>query len=131
MKTKIIKNQKPISLDVSLKYECPECRNSHYLFLREAQTKNFKIVCECGLVFKPKLIDSVKLKYSKKSRKKTIDPTNNTNNSFIKQAIPYIINLGFTEQEAMDMLTKAHAKHPTDDISLLIKNTLLELRNNG
>ena len=65
MITKITKNQKPISLDVHLKYRCPNnnCGYEHWLSLLETQTKNFKIVCDCGTVFKPKKIKTLKIIY--------------------------------------------------------------------
>lgn len=75
MKTKKIKNQKPISLDVHLKYRCPNhnCGYEHWLSLLETQTQNFKIVCECGSVFKPKRINKIKVIY--KDNKKKIHET--------------------------------------------------------
>ena len=130
MKTKKIKNQKPISLDVHLKYRCPnnECGQEHWLSLLESQTSNFKIVCNCKTVFTPKRIDSIKVLYKKHYSKNkqlnakisSIDP------ELVKKVIPSIINLGFTKQEALSMIDRAYTKQPTDDISILIKNTLLE-----
>ena len=130
MKTKKIKNQKPVSVDVSLKYRCPntDCNNEHWLFLLEAQTKNFKIVCECGTVFKPKRIDNIKILYAKKI--KTQDP-DKIRESVISKAVPSLTSLGFSKEESLDLINKAYDKQPTDDLSFLIKNTLLELRNNG
>lgn len=129
MKTKKIKNQKPISVDVSLKYRCPntDCNNEHWLFLLEAQTKNFKIVCECGTVFKPKRINDLKIVYEKKAK----TGTPNKKDSLIEKAVPSLVDLGFATQEAKELLHQAYIKYPTDDLSLLIKNTLLEIRNNG
>lgn len=139
MQTKKIKNQKPISLDVHLRYRCPNnnCGYEHWLSLLETQTKNFKIVCECGTVFRPKRIEKIKVVYDHKKQKevKKEKPIEKTipqiNNSLINQAVPSLIDLGFTKLEAIDLLQKAYIKQPIDDLSLLIKNTLLEIRNNG
>lgn len=139
MKTKIIKSQKPISLDVHLKYRCPndECGYTHWLSLLETQTKNFKVVCDCGTVFKPKLINNIKLVYKKKDKKQQpLEPTEQKSEptidiDIINRAIPSLMALGFDKEEASTILTKTYSKQPTDNLSLLIKNTLLELKNNG
>lgn len=135
MITKQIKNQKPISLDVHLKYRCPnrDCGYEHWLSLLETQTKNFKVVCDCGTVFKPKKIKTLKVIYDKKTQKETqeIKDSDQPNEDLLNKAIPCLVDLGFTKQEAIDALTSAYIKQPTQDISIWIKNTLLEIRNNG
>ena len=62
MKTKK-KTERPIEIDAHLKYKCPNdsCGYFHWLSLQEAQTKNFKIVCDCGNVFKPKRIKTLEI----------------------------------------------------------------------
>jgi hypothetical protein len=145
MITKPTKNQKPISLDVHLKYRCPNnnCGYEHWLSLLETQTKNFKIVCDCGMVFKPKKIKTLKIIYddnllkpddsSKPLEKPEIKSPDQPkpNESLLNKAIPCLVDLGFTKQEAIDALTSTYIKQPTQDISVWIKNTLLEIRNNG
>lgn len=135
MQTKKRKNQKPISLDVHLKYRCSnsDCGYEHWLSLLETQTKNFKVVCECGTVFKPKKIKTLKIIYEKRIQKETqeIKDSNQPNEDSLNKAIPCLVDLGFTKQEAIDALTSAYIKQPTKDISIWIKNTLLEIRNNG
>jgi len=139
MKTTKIKNQKPISLDVHLRYRCPNnnCGYEHWLSLLETQTKNFKVVCECGTVFRPKRIEKIKVVYDHKKQKmvkkeKFVEQSKpQINNSLINQAVPSLVDLGFTRLEAVDLLSKTYLKQPIDDLSLLIKNTLLEIRNNG
>lgn len=139
---KIIKNQKPISLDVHLKYRCPNnhCGYEHWLSLLETQTINFKVVCDCGTVFKPKKIKTLKIIYDKKIQSdrstttkemQEIKDSNQPNEDLLNKAIPCLVDLGFTKQEAIDALTSAYIKQPTKDISIWIKNTLLEIRNNG
>jgi hypothetical protein len=142
MITKQIKNQKPISLDIHLKYRCPnnECGYEHWLSLLEAQTKNFKVVCDCGMVFKPKKIKTLKIVYGRKIQLESSTTTKETSElkdskqpseDLLSKAIPCLVDLGFTKQEATDALTSAYIKQPTQDISVWIKNTLLEIRNNG
>lgn len=138
MQTKQIKNQKPISLDVHLKYRCPnnDCGYEHWLSLLETQTKNFKVVCDCGMVFKPKTIDKIKVLYKKKLTKnqasKSIETaSDNIDINMLKIATRSLVDLGFSQQEATNLLEKAYAKQPTNDLSLLIKNTLLEIKNYG
>jgi len=60
---KIKKLQKPIDKDIHLKYRCKKCGLDHWLSLREASTKNFKVVCNCGRVFKVKQVTGCVLKY--------------------------------------------------------------------
>lgn len=62
-KTKTKKLQKPIEADIHLKYRCNKCGLDHWLSYREASTKNFKVVCSCGSVFKVKRLVGFKLKY--------------------------------------------------------------------
>lgn len=138
MQTKKIKNQKPNSLDIHLRYRCAneQCYGEHWLTLLETQTKNFKVVCDCGTIFKPKRIKTVKLVYLKEKQKDVIKKEKTSllkdkDISIIKKAIPGMVSFGFTEKESEDILTKTYIKIPTEDISLLIKNTLLEVRNNG
>ena len=142
MITKQIKNQKPTSLDIHLEYRCPnnECGYDHWLSLLEAQTKNFKVVCDCGTVFKPKKIKTLKIVYDRKIQLESSTTTKETSElkdskqpskDLLSKAIPCLVDLGFTKQEATDALTSAYIKQPTQDISVWIKNTLLEIRNNG
>lgn len=131
MQTKKAKNQKPISLDVHLKYRCPDndCGQEHWLSLLETQTPNFKVVCSCKTVFIPKIIDSVKVLYKKKHEKHnkpTKTESSDIDTELVKKILPSIMSLGFSKQEAVLMIDRAYKKQPTDDISILIKNTLLE-----
>lgn len=68
-KNKTIKNQKPIRLETQLVYQCPmkACGLNHWIGLNAAKTKNYKIVCDCGCVFQPKLVKGLKIAYKKKT----------------------------------------------------------------
>ncbi len=134
MQTKKKKSQKPIDIDLHLKYVCPEskCNSQHWLSLKETQTKNFKVVCTCGRVFKPKQIQKVNIVYKKKH---TIvqEPlkTNEQNQSIPKdlqsKCIKLLHTYGLTESEAIDLLDKAYAKNPTTEAGLLIKDIIQNL----
>lgn len=56
-------NLKPIEVDAHFKYRCPKCGWDRWISLKEAQTKNFKIVCDCNTTFKPKRIKNIGIKY--------------------------------------------------------------------
>lgn len=62
-KTKTKKLQKPIDADIHLKYRCKKCGMDHWLSFKEASTKDFKVVCGCGVVFKVKRLSGFKFKY--------------------------------------------------------------------
>lgn len=64
-KTKTKKLQKPIDADIHLKYRCKKCGMDHWLSFKEASTKDFKVVCGCGVVFKVKRLSGFKFKYKK------------------------------------------------------------------
>lgn len=141
---KTAKNQKPVGLDIHLKYRCPnhDCGYIHWISLLEAQTQNFKIVCDCGIVFKPKKINKVQILYAKKNPVKSKIPVhrdenqttnivNSPSETILKKAVSYLTSLGFTEPEAINALNKTYSKQPTNNISTWIKNTLLEIKSYG
>jgi hypothetical protein len=59
------KIQRPIDYDIHLKYRCKSCDQDHWLSYLEASTNNFKVVCDCGTVFKLKRVVGFTLKYQK------------------------------------------------------------------
>jgi hypothetical protein len=108
MITKKKKNQKPTEISASFKYTCPntDCGFNYWLFLREVQTKNFKIVCDCGTIFKPKLIKKIKIVYHASDPvKETLDKAETsdkirTSQALINSAINTMVGLGYKKQEA-------------------------------
>ena len=78
-KNKTIKNQKPIRIETQLVYRCPRknCGLNHWIGLNAAKIKNYKIVCDCGCVFQPKLVKGLKIAY-KKANNKPIYKKDNT-----------------------------------------------------
>jgi len=135
-----LKSQKPIEIDGHLKYRCPKnCGFYHWLSLKEAQTKNFKVVCDCGFVFKPKTILKIKICYSKKpteinkrlicpepivleDQHKIQKPPPDTQNKCIKLLCGY----GFSKTESIELVQKAFEKQqitePLELIKYIIKN---------
>jgi len=134
MKTKkILKNQKPIDIDAHIKYRCPDkdCGFDHWISLKEAKTKKFKIVCDCGCVFLPRTICKIKIFYKTKTIKNTSTQKNNNE----KQEIPLdtaevcvkiLIGYGFTKKESIDLLSNAYKncenKEPTYLIRFILQN---------
>lgn len=127
IQTRPIKNQKPHSIEANLKYLCPnpECGLDHWLSLREVQTPKYRVVCECGQVFRPKLISELKIVYSQIKKKPEIkqEICENILNKVVVALEPY----GFSQHESSELVKKAYAKNPTNNIGLLIKNSLLEI----
>lgn len=137
------KNQKPIDTDAHFKYRCPDkdCGLSHWLSLKESQTKNFKVVCSCGTIFTPKRIFKIKIAYHivvKKSLENNKPIESEVENIEIEIAIPIdildscanlLIGYGFTKDEAVNLITRAYEKCENKDPSNLIKFALQNLEN--
>jgi hypothetical protein len=128
MITKNLKSQKPIGTDASFKYKCPseDCENEHWLFLRQAQVKNFKIVCDCGLVFKPKQIKNIKIIYEKHTtkRKKIDDIDDGIPVDLLNQCAKILSGYGFDLNESKELIKQSYNSCKTNDIGSLIKNAL-------
>jgi hypothetical protein len=121
------KNLKPIDYDVHFIYECTECQIKHWLSLKESQTPNFKIVCDCGSIYKPKPIEGIKIIYvqlqnkhptQKVSSKKSIPANLKTNAAHI------LSQYGFSESEAISLIEKSFEETQEIDCVKLIKYCL-------
>lgn len=128
-KTKV----KPVECDAHLKYICPACHNEHWISLLEASTKNFKIVCDCGTIFRVKRVLDLKLRYQKV---KTVSSPKKTNiniktNTTAQQAITIIQNYGFTKDEAEDLIVKCYDPNKNYCVSDLVKEALKTMRVNN
>lgn len=128
-KTKV----KPVECDAHLKYICPECNNEHWISLLEASTKNFKIVCDCGTIFRVKRVLDLKLRYQKAKPAPTTKKTNIDikTNSIAKQAVTIIQNYGFTKDEAEDLIVKCYDPNKNYSVSDLVKEALKTMRVNN
>lgn len=123
-----MKSQKSIETDASFKYYCPSdtCDNEHWIFLRQAQVKNFKIVCECGLVFKPKQIKTIKIIYEK-TRKKQKTPEvicDDISVDLLNQCAKILCGYGFDLDESKELIKISYDSCKTKDVALLIKFAL-------
>lgn len=119
MKIKSLTNQKPIEIDASFKYVCPQCQLDHWLFLREAKTKNYKVVCECGQIFKPKPIKKLKIVYKTDKPKTDKLPVDTLN-----QCVKILDDLGFDKILSVELLKRSYEKIGSLDIPLLIKTAI-------
>jgi hypothetical protein len=135
MKTK--SRQKPIEFDVHLKYICKKCYQHHWLSYKEASTKNFKIVCDCGHVFKVKRVLKFSLCYEKPKSylQQVTEPIQATElkahtipRELLEKSIKLLIGYGFTKSEANNLIQDSYFKNPTEDFALLVKQVLSSLR---
>lgn len=117
------KNQKPIDIDLHLKYEC-RCGVHHWISLIEAKTKRFKIVCDCKRVFCPKQIQKIKIVYS--SKKNVVKKSTDTQelDSVIYRCAETLMNYGITKSESIDLLNKAFDLEKKLDPLILVKRAL-------
>lgn len=126
---KQMKNQRPIKVDASFRYICPNhsCNLDHWLFLREVQTKNFKVVCDCGTVFRPKRIKKIRIVYAKtKSLKTTID-TSNTSDTIVDRAVKTMMQFGYKKQESLDAINALKDIDKFNDHIILAKTAISNL----
>jgi hypothetical protein len=133
-----IKKVKPISYDAHFKYICTnnDCRYDHWVSLKEAKTKNFKIVCDCGTVFSPKRILELNIVYAqpqKEPAKQNSEPALITEKVVEKAKLSVdllvkcsklLVDYGFTKQEAENLLQKAFEEEQTNNPSQLVKIAL-------
>lgn len=142
----MIKNkiQKPIEIDAHLKYRCPKCGWDRWISLKESQAKNFKIVCDCNTIFKPKRIKSLNINYYNKIKKKQKEPQPSSvisdatesvakpidpvkpliDQSVLEKCSNILIQYGFTKNEANKLINRAYDKLMDNDIGSLIKTSL-------
>jgi len=132
MTNKIKKNLKPIEYDIHLKYVCPNknCGYFHWLSLKETQTKNFKVVCDCGQVFSPLNINDIGINYRVIEKEKLITSQpieEKVNNEIFVKCTKILKAYGFDEEESLNMINSEYQKNPTSDHLVLIKNSLSNL----
>jgi hypothetical protein len=147
MKKKIIKSQKPIEIDAHLRYVCknPDCGYTHWLSLKETQTKDFKVVCDCGRIFKPKRVLNVKIVYRQKPKKQQdeqpqkqhfvnlsdIARQEELDIDTLNKCVKILVGYGFTKSESEQLLRNSFSSNPTNDCASLIKQTLESLGENN
>lgn len=147
MTKKKIKIVKSVDYMMDFKYICPNksCCFTHWATKQEVQTKNFKIVCDCGEVFKPKLIYDIELHYEKikPPKEKVIikfvkvrnlnknvkyeesSPTiNKIDKKTFKEAVSTLMSFGFDKNEASAMIETEYEKTKSHNPAILVKNSL-------
>lgn len=153
------KLQKPIDTDLHLKYRCKKCGLDHWLSYREAATKNFKVVCMCGLTFKVRRVIGLKLQYEPYEqiveekpqviKEEISTPTppgitpeicatenvapvqKNIPSELLEKAVKLLLGYGFTKTEATKMVTNTYFRVPVDDYATLVKYTLESIGDNN
>lgn len=126
------KNLKPIEYDIHLKYRCDNCCQDHWLSFNEASTKNFKVVCDCGNVFKVKRPVKFKLKYepktfNKEPRQKPVldkEKDNKPCEELLAKSVKVLMNYGFSAKEASDLICESYQANHVDELISLVKQTL-------
>ena len=146
--TKYKKNLKPIKYDISLIYQCPNCFCDHWVSLKAAKIKNYKVVCDCDTVFKVKQINDIKVIYTKKEQNQTqknqnIIPVENPANieekpkividpETLKQCSKILFGYGYTITECKSLIGEAFDELQINKSSELIKHIFSKLGvNNG
>ena len=123
-----IKNLKPISLDAQFKYRCTntECESEHWLFLNQVQVKGFKLVCDCGNVYKIRQITNIKTQFSKKNQKPTTESeiVDEVEPEYLKKAYKILETYGFSNKEAINLVNKVYDLTNQNNPLLLVKDAL-------
>jgi hypothetical protein len=124
MKTKK-KNQKPIEINAYFKYRCEDssCGYDHWISLIEAKTKDFKIVCDCGSVIRPKRIKNISIEYRSKKRPPK-SKIQSQNNASIIEYCNVLCGYGFSMEEASKLIEIAYKKLPNGSKREIIKLAL-------
>lgn len=136
MKTKKIRNLKPLECVADLKYRCSNCGLDHWVSLKEAKTSGFIIVCDCDTLLKVKPIKTINITYIEEAKEQvntsSLENTKafpKTDEKILKQACSVLSNYGFTAQESMQMALKCADKEVFTDVKLLITKILSNLEN--
>jgi hypothetical protein len=127
-----VKSLKPISLDAQFKYRCTntECESEHWLFLNQVQVKGFKLVCDCGNVYKIRQIANIKTQFSKKTQKPIIESNKSSEivtkaePEYLKKAYKILETYGFSNKEAVDLVNKVYDLTNQNNPLLLVKDVL-------
>jgi len=137
MKTKK-KNQKPIDIDGHFKYRCPKinCGYDHWLSFKQVKIKNFRVVCDCGTVFKPKTIKKIKIVYEKDIEQQQVVQVPHKEQIVEQPKIPLdlekqcgtiLTGYGFTTEECSVLIAKAYQKNQTNSAGSLVKYIIQNL----
>lgn len=118
MKKKKNKFVRPIDVEVYIKYRCnnKKCEMNHWISFAEAKTPNYRIVCDCGKVLRPKPVSKIKIVYPKK---------NKTNlDKILDESYKALSHYGFSKQESDHYTKIAFSNLQTNDIGSLVKEAI-------
>jgi hypothetical protein len=99
--------------------------------LNQVQVKGFKLVCDCGNIYKIRQITNIKTQYSKKTTKKPRTESNKSSEivtkvepEYLKKAYKILENYGFSNKEAVDLVNKVYDLTNQNNPLLLVKDAL-------
>lgn len=123
---KITKNLKPTEIDAHVRYVCPnvDCGFDHWISLKESQTKNFIIVCDCGLKIKPKTVKTIKIIYRDQIKKQKVKELPQ---EILEKCLKIMFDFGFVESESEPLLKVAYNTSETDDPMELVKKAIASI----
>jgi Holliday junction resolvasome RuvABC DNA-binding subunit len=110
-----------------------DCGSEHWLSLKECQAENFKVVCDCSKIFKPKRIKNINIEYITK-----LKTENNTNikpeisehqqpqldSNILDKGCDLLVQYGFTRKESENLLIESYKNSNINDVTLLVKQAL-------
>lgn len=129
----IKKRLRPIDQDVHLKYRCPKCSSDHWISIKEAQTKGFRIVCDCNEILKVKLVEKNEIIYSQVIKKESLPVVPEKTEEKKKDTIPLDLltqcctilrGYGFDISEAEKLIVSTFDRTPIYICVDLIKQAL-------
>lgn len=127
IKTTLIekKSQKPIDADIHLKYVCPNCCCEHWIKYLAATVPSFKVVCDCGTIFRIKRISEIKIRYAKKKQKeeKKSEETS-IPDRLLNESIRILCGYGYSREEAEELVSKAY-NESIESVADLVKQSLV------
>lgn len=128
------KSQKPIDVDGHLKYRCSDkkCNYEHWISFKEAKTKNFIVVCDCGNSFKVRTVKKFKLTYNSTEIKSIVETPieaeeerkNKIPLELLDRCAKMMSGFGFTIGESKTLLEDFYETNKIDDPISLVKNTI-------
>ena len=123
------KRLRPIDQNVHLKYRCPKCSSDHWISMKEAQTKGYRIVCDCNEILRVKLVEKNEIIYSQAQKKSSLpeEPEKKKETiplDLLTQSCTILLGYGFDISEAEKLIVSTFDKTPTYICVDLIKQAL-------
>lgn len=127
------KSLKPIEIDAQFKYRCPNtnCGSEYWLFLNQVKVKGFKLVCDCGAVYRVRRVEDIKTIYVAKKTKPNQETTEKEQPvpipdtpDHLKKAYKILEHYGFSNKESVELVTKVYDITGCTDAVLLVKDAL-------